>query len=410
MRNQIEFIYVLLFIAFITVIIILSFVSISLSSKQNEIFIRFTSSVTLTDYFLGYINTLITQQAYTQSYIAGLNSWGKEYWAAYPEACGAPQSCQAALNYYSNLTEEGIATNIYNSIYDLEKLQYYYPYNIETNISTNYYAGVLGSCNNIEAGNYNYEYPVYVTGIYLTVYNNNSEYIYPYSANQTVSDNPAFYLYNEGVQFSQSGEFSQCSFVDCANALNNNFINTCAQNFEQFTNNPYIKCNESIETPNLCSASCPYTCIAQNTACIITLSCEDTQYNIYYNGNTVPQKININSIVYQNNDTYTAHKICDYSCTYTYNLTTGQVISSSCTLNNNQDSCNSNNNIICGSSSSKNGEGTINYNYIYSISNTCSACVLGTYCGCDQSLAQECVQSISCPATITPPTPTSCIN
>jgi hypothetical protein len=69
--------------------------------------------------------------------------------------------------------------------------------------------------------------------------------------------------------------------------LNSNPTYTCAQDFEQFSNDPNIQCNETI---------IPYQ--STEIACRVILKCYDNQYNVYYNGNIYPQSITITSIVF----------------------------------------------------------------------------------------------------------------
>jgi len=206
---------------------------------------------------------------------------------------------QNAIQYYNNLLTSGYQTLLTFGEQYLTTYQYYYPYNISFNFSNNYQAGIFGDCNNIISGEYNYNFPVYVQGIYINITGPSSGSIIPYSSTSNITNNPAFYLYNLAYQFSQNGEFSECSYQDCSNTLNNNPTDTCAQAFEQFSNDPNIQCNETI-IPYQCLniPLCQICLYPQEIACKVILKCSDNQYNVYYNGNTYPQTITITSIVF----------------------------------------------------------------------------------------------------------------
>ncbi|AMD29587.1 hypothetical protein Nps_00475 [Candidatus Nanopusillus acidilobi] len=406
MRNQLETVYVVLFLTIAILIILLSFYALTYNYNQNIVFNRFTSLSTLSNYFLGYLQTALTQEGYVESYIAGTNGWGEEEWASYPYGCILPQSCQNAIQYYNNLLTSGFETLLSFGEQYLSAYQYYYPYNISFNFSNNYQAGILGDCSDIASGEYNYSFPVYVQGLYINITGPSSGSIIPYSVTSNITNNPAFYLYNLAYQFSQNGEFSECSYQDCSNTLNNNPTYTCAQEFEQFSNNPYIQCNETI---------IPYQCIniplcqicsnPQGIACKVILKCSDNQYNVYYNGNTYPQTITITSIVFYENITNQYYLNCTYNCIETYNLTSNQIISQSCTLENQQYSCSPLQN-ECGSVSTtqQNSEEIFAFQYYYSIQVNCYTCIIGGH-QCPACLPGEC--PYQCPATIS--FPSECI-
>jgi hypothetical protein len=107
---------------------------------------------------LGYLQTLLAQTGYSESYVAGTNGWGKEEWASYPYGCILPQPCQNALQYYNNLLTSGYETLLSFGNQYLTTYQYYYPYNISFNFSNNYQAGIIGDCSNINSGEYNYSF------------------------------------------------------------------------------------------------------------------------------------------------------------------------------------------------------------------------------------------------------------
>ena len=405
MKNQAEIAYVILFLSLIIIVILLTFYALSLQYKQNQIFVRYTSLSTISNYFLGYLYTAFIQQGYSNSYIAGTSSWNKTYWASFPNYCQFPPSCNHALNYYNFLLTTNYEDILTYGLTNLLKLNIYYPYNINLNFTNNYNASIVGDCSEIESGEYNYYFPIQVSGINLIIGSNSSGSLIPYNVTVNITNNPAFYLYNEGVQFSYS-EFPQCSFIDCANALEGIQSDTCAQAFEQFTGNPYIVCNESIQVINTCLIPCK-TCVQQNIACIVTISCKDTQYNVYYNGNTYPQTLTISSVVYNTNVTYPAYLICYYQCKYVFNTTNGNTISNTCNLVNQQPSCSPENALICNGNSQSDDEETVNYQYIFSIPYICSACVLGgAVCACQT----PCPPPVQCPQTISPSTPTQCIS
>jgi len=403
MRNQLETVYVVLFLTIAILIILLSFYALTYNYNQNIVFNRFTSLSTLSNYFLGYLQTALTQEGYVESYIAGTNGWGEEEWASYPYGCILPQSCQNAIQYYNNLLTSGYETLLSFGEQYLSAYQYYYPYNISFNFSNNYQAGILGDCSNITSGEYNYNFPVYVQGLYINITGPSSGSIIPYSITSNITNNPAFYLYNLAYQFSQNGEFSQCSYQDCLNTLNNNPTYTCAQEFEQFSSNPNIQCNETI-IPYQCIdiPSCQICLNPRGIACRVILKCSDNQYNVYYNGNTYPQTITITSIVFYENVTYYYYLNCTYNCTEIYNSTNNQTISQSCTLENQQYSCSPLQN-ECGSvntTQQNSSEEIFTFQYYYSILVNCYTCIIGEQ-QCPACLPGKC--SEQCPETISFP-------
>jgi hypothetical protein len=408
MKNQVEVIYVVLFLTIAILIILLSFYALTYNYNQNIVFNRFTSLSTLSNYFLGYLQTLLTQEGYAESYVAGTNGWGKEEWASYPPGCILPQPCQNALQYYNNLLTSGYESLLYFGKQYLAAYKYYYPYNISFNFSNNYQAGIIGDCSNITSGEYNYNFPIYVQGLYINITGPSSGSIIPYASTSNITNNPAFYLYNLAYQFSQSGEFSECSFQDCYNELYNNIsTNNCAQAFEQFSNNPYIQCNETI---------IPYQCIdlplckaclyPWEIACRVILKCSDNQYNVYYNGNTYPQKIIITSIVFYENVTNQYYLICEYNCTENYNLTNNQVISQNCTLESQYYSCTPLNGCGNVNTTQQDCEITYTFPYYYSIPIECYICIIGS-APCPVCLPGECPYNPTCPETI--PFPNQCV-
>ncbi|MGC9079950.1 MAG: hypothetical protein ACP5G1_04390, partial [Nanopusillaceae archaeon] len=84
MKNQAEIVYVILFLALIIIVILLTFYSLSFQYRQNQVFVRYTSSVTLSNYLLGYLYTSLIQQGYSNSYLAGITSWNDSFWASVP--------------------------------------------------------------------------------------------------------------------------------------------------------------------------------------------------------------------------------------------------------------------------------------------------------------------------------------
>ena len=400
MRNQVEIIYVVLFLTIAILIILLSFYALTYNYNQNIVFNRFTSLSTLSNYFLGYLQTLLTQEGYSESYVAGTNGWGKENWASYPYGCILPQSCQNAIQYYNNLLTSGYQTLLTFGEQYLTAGQYYYPYNISFNFSNNYRAGILGDCNNIISGEYNYNFPVYVQGLYINITGPSSGSIIPYSSTSNITNNPAFYLYNLAYQFSQNGEFSECSYQDCSNTLNNNPTYTCAQAFEQFSNDPNIQCNETV-IPYQCTniPLCQICLYPQEIACRIILKCSDNQYNVYYNGNTYPQTITISSIVFYENITNLYYLNCVYDCTEIYNLTSKQIISQSCTLENQQYSCTSQSGCGNVNTNQQDNELIYTFQYYYSIPIECYMCIIGEQ-QCPACLLGQCPNNPTCPENI----------
>ncbi|EOD42241.1 Uncharacterized protein Nst1_658 [Candidatus Nanobsidianus stetteri] len=400
MRNQTEIIYVVLFLTIAILIILLSFYALTYNYNQNIVFNRFTSLSTLSNYFLGYLQTLLTQESYAESYLAGTNGWGKENWASYPYGCILPQSCQNAIQYYNNLLTSGYQTLLTFGEQYLTAYQYYYPYNVSFNFSNNYQAGIFGDCNNIISGEYNYNFPVYVQGLYINITGPSSGSIIPYASTSNITNNPAFYLYNLAYQFSQNGDFSECSYQDCSNALNNNPTYTCAQEFEQFSNDPNIQCNETI-IPYQCVniPLCQICLYPQEIACRVILKCSDNQYNVYYNGNTYPQTISITSIVFYENITNQYYLNCVYDCTEVYNSTSKQIISQSCTLENQQYSCTSQSG--CGNlnTNQQNNEVIYTFQYYYSIPIQCYMCIIGGQ-QCPACLLGQCPNNPTCPENI----------
>jgi len=408
MKNQVEVIYVVLFLTIAILIILLSFYALTYNYNQNIVFNRFTSLSTLSNYFLGYLQTLLGQTGYSESYIAGTNGWGKEEWASFPPGCILPQPCQNALQYYNNLLSSGYESLLTYGDQYLTTYKYYYPYNISFNFSNNYQAGIIGDCSNITSGEYNYNFPIYVQGLYINITGPSSGSIIPYATTSNITNNPAFYLYNLAYQFSQSGEFSECSFQDCYNEIYNHVTtNNCAQAFEQFSNDPNIQCNETI---------IPYQCIdlplckaclyPWEIACRVILKCSDNQYNVYYNGNTYPQTIITTSIVFYENVTNQYYLNCIYKCTETYNLTNNQVISKSCTLESQQYSCTSINGCGNVNTNQQDCEITYTFPYYYSIPIQCYTCIIGS-AQCPVCLPGECPNNPTCPETI--PFPDQCV-
>jgi len=403
MRNQVEIIYVVLFLTVAILIIILSFYALTYNYNQNTVFNRFTSLSTLSNYFLGYLQTLLTQEGYSESYVAETNGWGNEEWASYPYGCILPQPCQNAIQYYNNLLTSGYQTLLTFGEQYLTAYQYYYPYNISFNFSNNYQAGIFGDCNNIISGEYDYNFPVYVQGLYINITGPSSGSIIPYSSTSNITDNPAFYLYNLAYQFSQNGNFSECSYQDCLNTLNNNPTYICAQNFEQFSNNPNIQCNETI-IPYQCTdiPLCQICLNPEEIACKVILKCSDNQYNVYYNGNTYPQSITITSIVFYENVTNQYYLNCVYDCTEIYNLTSNQIISRSCTLESQQYSCSPQNGCGNVNKNQQDNELIYTFQYYYPIPIECYACILGGE-QCPVCLPGECPNNPTCPETISFP-------
>jgi hypothetical protein len=400
MRNQVEVIYVVLFLTIAILIILLSFYALTYNYNQNIVFNRFISLSTLSNYFLGYLQTLLTQEGYAESYAAGTNGWGKEEWASYPYGYILPQPCQNAIQYYNNLLTSGYETLLTFGEQYLTTYQYYYPYNISFNFSNNYQAGILGDCSNITSGEYNYNFPVYVQGLYINITGPSSGSIIPYASTSNITNNPAFYLYNLAYQFSQNGEFSECSYQDCLNTLYNSPTYNCAQKFEQFSNNPNIQCNETV-IPYQCEdiPSCQIYLNPKETACEVILKCSDNQYNVYYNGNTYPQSITITSIVFYENITNQYYLNCIYDCTETYNLTSNQVISKSCTLESQQYSCSPQNGCGNVNTNQQDNELTYTFQYYYSIPIQCYMCIIGGE-QCPACLPGECPNNQACPETI----------
>jgi len=340
MRNQVEIIYVVVFLTVAILIILLAFYALTYNNNQNLIFNRFTSLSTLSNYFIGNLQTLLTQEGYASSYIAGTNGWGKDEWASFPPKCLQPQPCQAAVQYYNELLTSRI-----RNLLDYEKrylyiYQYYYPYNISFNFSNNYGAGLIGDCNDITSGQYNYNFPVYVQGLYLDINGPSSGSIIPFESTSNITNNPAFYLYNLAYQFSQSGEFSQCSYQDCLNTLNNNPTYTCAQKFEQFSNDPNIQCKEAV-IPYPCRdiPLCQPCLFPRAAACKVVLKCSDNQYNVYVNGLSLPQSIVISSVVFYENISVLYYLQCTYNCTAIFNATNNQSIYKNCTLTDYEAGC-----------------------------------------------------------------------
>ena len=395
MRNQTEGIYVVLFLTVSILIILLSFYALTYNYNQNIVFGRFTSLSTLSNYLLGYLQTALTQEGYARSYEAGTSGWGKENWASFPPQCILPQPCENAIRYYNNLLTSGFASLISYGEQYLFEYKYYFPYNISFNFSNNYRAGILGTCDDIVSGKYNYNFPVYVQGVYINITGPSSGSIIPYASTSNITNNPAFYLYNLAYQFSLE-EFPECSFQDCVNILFNNVTtNNCARRFEQFSNNPDIQCNETI-IPHKCVdiPLCEICLYPRAIACRVILKCSDNRYNVYFNGNTYPQSITITSIVFYANVTNKYYLNCIYSCTET---------SKSCTLKDQKYSCSAING--CGNISiSREGSKTILY--YYSISYECYMCIIGGG-DCSVCLPGQCLNNPKCPETI--PFPEECI-
>ncbi|MGC9132958.1 MAG: hypothetical protein ACP5GJ_00950 [Nanopusillaceae archaeon] len=404
MKSQAEIIYTILFLALIIIVILLTFYSLSFQYKQNQVFVRYTSSITLSNYFLGYLYTSLIQQGYSSSYLAGVTSWNDTFWASVPEGCNLPPSCQQALNYYNNLLTINYESVISYGLTNLQALNFYYPYSITVNFTNNYNASIIGNCSEINSGEYNYYFPIQANGLTIITTSNSSGSYIPFNISVNITNNPAFYLYNLSYSFSISGVFSQCSLQDCINALEGKSPqNTCAQIFEQMSNNPYIKCNESI-TKYQCDlpyATCNTVCqYPQGIACIIGLYCEDTQYNVYFLGKTKPQSIYISSVVYYQNVTQYAYKICEYQCEYQINTTNNEIITPlplTCNLTNAQNSCNSQEG--CGTSqiiSKENNTKTIEFTYYESIPAQCYVCWINVQCGCNLN----CAEGVICPSQI----------
>jgi hypothetical protein len=340
MRNQVEIIYVVVFLTVAILIILLAFYALTYNNNQNLIFNRFTSLSTLSNYFIGNLQTLLTQEGYASSYIAGTNGWGKDEWASFPPQCMQPQPCQAAVDYYNKLLTSGIRNLLdYEERY-LYIYQYYYPYNISFNFSNNYGAGLIGDCNAITSGQYNYNFSVYVQGLYLDINGPSSGSIIPFESTSNITNNPAFYLYNLAYKFSQE-DFSQCSLQDCLNTLyNNGSTDNCAQDFEQFSNDPNIQCKEAV-IPYPCRdiPLCQPCLFPRAAACRVVLKCSDNQYNVYVNGFSLPQSIVISSVVFYENISVRYYLQCTYNCTAIFNATNNQSIYKNCTLTDYETGC-----------------------------------------------------------------------
>jgi len=407
MKNQTEIIYAVLFLTVSILIILLSFYALTYNYNQNVVFGRFTSLSTLSNYLLGYLQTALTQEGYAKSYVAGTSGWGKENWASFPPQCILPQPCENAIQYYNNLLTSGFTSLISFGEQYLSAYKYYYPYNISFNFSNNYRAGILGTCDDIYSGKYNYNFPVYVKGVYINITGPSSGSIIPYASISNITNNPAFYLYNLAYHFSLE-EFPDCSFHDCVNTLyNNGTTDNCARRFEQFSNNPDIKCNETI-IPYKCVdiPLCEICLYPKEIACRVILKCSDNRYNVYYNGNIYPQSITITSIVFYENVTNKYYLNCIYECVGIYNETNKTAISKSCTLQDKKYSCSSING--CGNVDKKLEDSKIifTFPYYYSIPVECYMCIIGGE-KCPVCLPGQCPNNPTCPETI--PFPEECI-
>ena len=330
MRNQIESIYVILFLIVSILIILLSFYALTYSYNENVVFGRFTSLSTLSNYLLGYLQTALVQEGYARSYDAGINSWGKEFWASYPPQCASPPPCEAAVEFYNNLLTSGYARLISIGGQLMSAYKYYFPYSISFNFSNYYKAAILGTykngtykddvsevCSKVNSGEYDYNFPIYVDGVYIDVVEPSSGSIIPYSSTANITNNPAFYLYKLAYEFSYS-VFPKCSLEDCKALLYTGTpSDTCAREFESFSGNPEIKCNETIFTYPCKNVPECKRC-SWSLACKVILRCSDHRYNVYYNGNTYPQTIAIASAVLYQNITIRYYLNCEYECSGVY--------------------------------------------------------------------------------------------
>jgi hypothetical protein len=214
-------------------------------------------------------------------------------------------------------------------------------------------------------------------------------------------------LYNLAYQFSLE-EFPECSFQDCVNTLyKNGATDNCARGFEQFSNNPDIKCNETVISYECVDIPLCKICLyPKEIACRVILKCSDNRYNVYYNGNTYPQSITITSIVFYENVTNKYYLNCIYSCTGVYNETNKAAISKSCTLQDQKYSCSSIDG--CGNVNKKREDSKIifTFPYYYSIPIECYMCIIGGE-ECPVCLPGQCPNNPTCPETI--PFPEECI-
>jgi len=417
MRNQTESIYVVLFLTVSILIILLSFYALTYNYNQNVVFGRFTSLSTLSNYLLGYLQTALTQEGYARSYEAGTTGWGQEFWASYPPQCIQPPSCEEAVRYYNNLLTSGFARLISSGGLFMSAYKYYFPYNISFNFSNYYKAAILGTygddvsevCSKVYSGEYQYNFPIHVNGVYINVVEPSSGSNIPYSSTANITNNPAFYLYMLAYEFSSSSKFSKCSLEDCKKLLNYGILDdTCARDFESLSGNPEIKCNETIFTyPCRSVPECKKCIIPFGIACKVVLKCSDNRYNVYYNGNTYPQTIAIASAVFYQNITIRYYLNCEYECSGVYNQT-NKSLSITCNLISSNYSCTPMKK-GCGAITESKDDSKIkfNFSYYYPVEITCFYCGVEEVDECPLCKIGECLlrgqaDKHKCPGTILP--------
>jgi len=413
MRNQTESIYVVLFLTVSILIILLSFYALTYSYNQNIVFGRFTSLSTLSNYLLGYLQTALTQEGYARSYEAGVNGWGQEIWASYPSHCALPPSCEDAVRYYNNLLTSGFARLISVGGQFMTAYKYYFPYNISFNFSNYYEAAILGTykndvsevCSKVNSGEYDYNFPIYVNGVYINVFEPSSGSNIPYSSTANITNNPAFYLYKLAYEFSLS-RFSKCSLEDCKSLLyTGNSSDTCARDFEALSGNPEIKCNETIFTyPCRAVPECKKCLFPQGLACKVVLRCSDNRYNVYYSGNTYPQTISITSAVFYQNVTIRYYLNCEYDCSGEY-YQSNKSSSITCKLINDYYSCAPMHGYSNITKSKEGSKIKFNSSYSYSIEIVCSYCKVEEVDECPMCKIGGCLYTPTCPKTISPKDP-----
>ncbi len=331
MRNQSEFLYVLLFLSIAGVIIILSFLSLTYFSRQQINIIKFDSLNTITNYFLGYLKIAFTQKAYVESRTSGLQGWGKNIWAYVPCSVNPP-SCEEAVKYYNENLKNALQGSLELGIDKINNEKIYYPYNFRINFTSNYSTYIVGKCSDIYRGKYDYYFYTAVEGIKFTINSSDASSIFDWKYIINVTDNPALFLYRKAYEFTVEGYLSQCSIEDCINAVvsGNRDQRGCAISFEQFVNDPDVKCNEFVYVFDACKKPCKELCHPENLRCTIRLLCNHTGYNVLFNGILFPQAISFGANVYAANDTVTLYQSCVYNCTIVVDNTTKKVIESLC--------------------------------------------------------------------------------
>lgn len=335
MRNQAEIATSVVIIILVVLSIILTSFALSAIFSTRQTQFRYEDVNSILSYLYNYLTLESELQSYESTNEAGLSSFGINVWVTCPYGCAAPPTCQQAKSFLENQIYNNIYLSTTLHIEDLNQINAYYPYSF--NISyNNFNVSIPASCSNIMNGYYDTWFPLTVKNIQIYAYSNESGGGFNFAQEMNISYTTVWYMYRIAYQWAQNPQVSTLLEEDCANYINNNITTDyTAESLQQYYNNPYVSCEETIQYVGGCQEPCPYVCSPQNLACIITVICKDTQYPILYNNLVSPQEIAINGYVYQVPVSSTDYWRCIYSCQYDYtvNATTGTPIGQSIQCN-----------------------------------------------------------------------------